>query len=331
MEIQAADLAIKVSRAITEAAIRESWAREDLERRHQRRIQSIMEQSASTKQQSARRYAKSRIEIERDYQRRIRDLQRDFEYQASELARSRDAVGLLKLMRGHDKALKDAELSRKDRLVDAKRAFQEEMSLMNERIQEQLRKAEEAHRLQLEDFERMKARERQIQALHDKWAEEDRQEAYARQLAELIIQMGNIEGITHEGLLELLDLWQTYFGDLTGAALIYMEKLKKAIHLFPAQSPYLPAPGIDPNTPPGAPVGVGQGGRVSQMMSIDQSLADRLYQNVTIPPIPKVPVSDMRRERKEVVVKLSAEGLEPYMQRYLANALLEIERNASGG
>ena len=80
--------------------------------------------------------------------------------------------------------------------------------MMDERIQEQLRRAEEAHRLQLEDFERMKARERQIQTLHDKWAEEDRQAAMAKQLAELIIQMGSIEGITQDGLMELIDLWQ---------------------------------------------------------------------------------------------------------------------------
>jgi hypothetical protein len=158
MEDAAADLAIKMARRATEAMLRESWAREDMERKHQARIRSILEQSSQSKKDVAKRYARSRIDIERDYQRRIRDLQRDFEFQAGELARSRDAVGLLRLMRSHDKALKDAETSRKDRLTDAKRAFAEEMKLMNERIREQLRRAEEAHRLELEDFERMKAR-----------------------------------------------------------------------------------------------------------------------------------------------------------------------------
>jgi len=328
MEDAAAELAIKMARRATEAALRESWAREDMERSHQSRLRAILEQSSQSKQNVAKRYAKSRIDIERDYQRRIRDLQRDFEFRASELARARDAVGLLKLMRSHDKALKDAEVSRKDRLGDAKRAFQEEMKLMNDRIQEQLRRAEEAHRLQLEDFERMKAREREIQALQDKWAEEDRQAQYAKQLAELIIQMGSIEGITQEGLMDLIDLWGKYFGDLTDAATRYMERLKRIIRPIGEYIP--PGGGHEGPIPRGG--GVGQGGRVSQMMSRNElSLADSLYRNVSIPPIPKVPSSDMRSERKEIVVKVSGEGLDPYIQRTVANALLEIERNASGG
>ncbi len=331
MEDAAAELAIKMSRRATEAALRESWAREDMERNHQARLRAIMEQSSSTKQAVAKRYAKSRIDIERDYQRRIRDLQRNFEFQASELARSRDAVGLLKLMRSHTEALKDADISRKDRLGDAKRAFKEEMKMMSDRIQEQLRRAEEAHRLQLENFERMKAREREIQVLQDKWAEEDRQAQYAKQLAELIIQMGSIEGITQEGLMDLIDLWKRYFGDLTGAATKYMKQLNRVIK---PGGQYVPpgTPGYPTVPTPHGGHGVGQGGRVSQMMSVGElSLAERLYSNVAIPPIPKVPASDMRSERKEIIVKVSGEGLEPYIQRLLANGLLEIERNASGG
>ena len=332
MEDAAAELAIKMSRRATEAALRESWAREDMERNHQARLRAIMEQSSSTKQAVAKRYAKSRIDIERDYQRRIRDLQRNFEFQASELARSRDAVGLLKLMRSHTEALKDADISRKDRLGDAKRAFKEEMKMMSDRIQEQLRRAEEAHRLQLENFERMKAREREIQVLQDKWAEEDRQAQYAKQLAELIIQMGSIEGITQEGLMELIDLWKRYFGDLTSAATKYMERLRRVIR---PGGKYVP-PGDDDDDDDGiyprGKYGVGQGGRVSQMMSVGElSLAERLYSNVAIPPIPKVPLSGRGGGRKEIIVKVSGEGLDPYIQRLVANALLEIERNASGG
>lgn len=330
MEEEAAELAKSISRAATEAALRDSWAREDMERSHQARMQAILEQAAESKKTIARNYSQQRIDIERDYQRRIRDLQRDFEYQASELARSRDAVGLLRLMRTHDKALKDAEIERKDRLADAKAAFAEEMKLMNERIAEQLRKAEEAHRLQLEDYERMKARERQIDALHAQWAEEDRQAAYAKQLAELLIQMGNIEGITQEGLMDLIDLWRLYFGDLTDAAITYMNKLNQVIR---PGGKYTPA-GWNPVLPTGprGPYGYGQGGRVSHMMSpADVSLADRLFQRAQPSPIPRVPTSDMRSERKEITVKVSAEGLEPYIQRLVANSLLEIERNASGG
>ena len=330
MEEQTAELAIQASRASIEAALRDSWAREDMERSHQARMQSILEQAAESKKTIARQYSQQRIDIERDYQRRIRDLQRDFEYQASELARSRDAVGLLRLMRSHDKALKDAEIERKDRLADAKAAFAEEMKLMNERIAEQLRKAEEAHRLQLEDYERMKARERQIDALHAQWAEEDRQAAYAKQLAELLIQMGNIEGITQDGLMDLIDLWRLYFGDLTDAAIKYMNKLNQVIrpggkYTSPDWNPTLP-------TGPRGPYGYGQGGRVSHMMSsADLSLADQLFQRTQPSPIPKVPTSNMRSEHKDITVKVSGEGLEPYIQRLVANSLLEIERNASGG
>jgi hypothetical protein len=332
MEEQAADLAIKMARRATEAAIRESWAREDLERRHQMRIRQIMEQAAESKRDVARRYAQSRIDIERDYQRRIRDLQRDFEFEAGELARSRDAVGLLRLMRSHNKALEDAEVGRKDSLEDAKRAFQEEVRLMNERIQEQLRRAEEAHRLQLEDFERMKARERQIQALHDKWAEEDRQAQYAKQLAELMIQMQNIEGITHDGLMGLLDLWSNYFGSLTKAATAYMKQLNKVIR---PGGQYVPPGGkYDPDYHGIKPTGygVGQGGRVSQMMlDKEVSLAQSLFQNIRPSPIPAVQPSAVGSERREITVRVSGEGLSPYIQRQVANALLEIERNASGG
>ena len=332
MEDQAAELATKAFRASTEAALRASWAREDMERSHQARIRSIMEQANSSNRTSARRYAKARIDIERDYQRRIRDLQKDFEFNAGELARSRDAVGLLRLMRGHDKALKDAELDRKDRLTDAKAAFSEEMKLMNERIQEQLRKAEEAHRLQLEDYERMKARERQIDALQAKWAEEDRQAAYAKQLAELIIQMGSIEGITQDGLMDLIDLWTLYFGDLTGAAIKYMERLNRVIRPGGAKGDYTPPGGWNPAPNDGGGYGYGQGGRVSQMMSPnDLSLVEQLYRNVQPSAIPRVPASESRRESKNITVKVSGEGLDPYIQRVVANALLEIERNASGG
>lgn len=330
MEDQAADLAIKASRAATEAALRESWAREDLERKHQSRLRSIIEQASSSRQDAIKKYAQQRIDIERDYQRRIRDIQRDFEFQAGELARSRDAVGLLRLMRSHDKALKDAEIARKDRLTDAKRAFSEEMKLMNERIQEQLRRAEEAHRLELEDYERMKARERQIQALQDKWAEEDRQAAYAKQLAELIIQMGNIEGITHEGLMDLIAQWRMYFGDLTDAATRYMEKLNRVIKPGGKYAPPVPG-GYNPTVPtPHGGYGYGQGGRVSQMM-LEQSLADRLFSSVAPPPIPKVQMSGTNIEKKVLEVKVSGDALTPQIQRQIANALLEIERNASGG
>jgi hypothetical protein len=142
--------------------------------------------------------------------------------------------------------------------------------------------------------------------------------------------MGNIEGITHDGLLDLIDLWRLYFGDLTAAATKYMNKLNQVIRpggsYVPPGYPTVPQPGT------GGRYGVGQGGRVSQMMSPnDSALINNLYKNVQPSPIPKVPSSDMRVERKELIVKLSAEGLDPYMQRYLSNALLEIERNASGG
>jgi hypothetical protein len=141
--------------------------------------------------------------------------------------------------------------------------------------------------------------------------------------------MGSIEGITHEGLMNLIDLWKRYFGDLTSAATKYMEQLNRVIR---PGGTYVPPGYPTVPQPQGRGYGVGQGGRVSQMMSVGElSLAERLYSNVAIPPIPKVPPSDMRTERKEIIVKVSGEGLDPYIQRTVANALLEIWRNESGG
>jgi hypothetical protein len=131
--------------------------------------------------------------------------------------------------------------------------------------------------------------------------------------------------------MNLIDLWTLYFGDLTSAATKYMEKLNRVIKPGGKYTP----PGVGDRIVPydygtGRP-GIGQGGRVSQMMlDRESSLAERLFKNAVPSPIPRVPASGTV-DRKVLEVKVSGDGLSPYIQRQVANALLEIERNASGG
>jgi hypothetical protein len=329
MQEDTAELALKQARAATEAALRESYRQEDLARRHADNVARIMEGAAQSQRDAMERHSQNRISIERDYQRQVRDLQRDFEYEAEELARSRDAVGLLRAMRNHNKQLEDAKIAKNDQRKDADIAYRLERQAIDARKQEALQSLAEQEAREEEEFQRGLKRQQELQALHDKWAEEDRKRKYAKQLADMLKQFKSLEGMTDEKLDELLDRWRLYFGDLVDLALAEMQRVATitatgtGISQSGANVITLP-PMIGPPPPPSTGP-TGQMGLVSQMLA-----GIGRYKDIVSRVPPTNAAAANQSSRKDISVDVSGAALDPYIQRIVANSILEIERNVSG-
>ena len=331
LEDEMMETAIKESRRAIEDEIRLSWRLEDMARNHAKRVQQILEGGQKARADAIKRNAEERINIERDYQRRLRDLQRDFEFEADELARRRDAVGLLRLMRQNQKNLEDERQGRSDRVEDAKRSEKENLKAVEERLQEQMKMVNQQYAEEQVALERELSREREIRELHSQWEQEDRDKKHAQQLAELIQQMQSIQGITDTGLQGLLSQWGGYFGVLLPMAFERMMALQRII--FPGLGGFSSQKIVTPGGAFGTPVTrgqriVGQGGQVSQM------LADRdavnTFRSFSVPSVPSVPATTSSMQRKEIVIKADLAGIDPHIQRQIVRTMYEIERNQSG-
>lgn len=237
MEEDAARRATEEMRRQIEEQLQLSFQIEDIERNHQERISQIMEQYQEQREDNTEQYndsladlekqrASSAIQREQDYQRRLRDIQKNFERDATELARSRNAVELLRRIRGHEQELEDARTNRQDQETEASEAYQEQLDALRQALTDQETELEESLRKQLEsavearekEYEalyRNLDRQRQIRELHNKWAEEDRQLAYQKELEQLAEQFAGMEGLTEEGLNGVLSHWEQYLGDLS--------------------------------------------------------------------------------------------------------------------
>jgi hypothetical protein len=311
-------------------------------------------------------HAEARLQVEQDYQIRLQQIQQDFDRQATELARSRDAVRLLALMRDKDIELADAQQEYEENKAAEEARYAEQLTALQENLREQemelseslreqLAEAEEARAKELENLNRQLERERELRELHRKWDEEDRAREHAKQLEQLAEQFSQMEGLTAEGLRAVLDQWEAYLGDLD---VIYQEYL--AIQQNMAAAAALAAPGGLPvlgggNAPgfvpryggaafrssgfaptdgfghgvtPGGHV-FGQGGQVSHTLA---SMGDHPMMQGYSPMVPMIPPtlpSTSGTQRKEIVVRVEGNALDPYFQRLLVNTLTEVERNAN--
>ena len=313
--------AIAEVRRMQEESIRQAWRMEDLERNHQSRLESILENANESRAQALKNANDTRLSIWESYHRRLRDLQSSFNYQADELARRRDAVGLLRLIRQHKKQLKEEEQQRDDKLADAKKAFNDEMQQMEERIQKQLKAAEDAREAEIEQLQRQLARDKQLRDLHNTWEANDRQQRYMDRLNDMVQQFMTEEGATSNHLQQLLDMWGGYYDVRTQMMYnFYSNQLRAHLGSHPTggSSLYeLQQQGI-----------IGQAGIVSRMLA-DAGIGNK--SNVSGVSIPTVPVINTHNtnttERRELTVHVDGVALEPVIQRQLVQSLLEIERN----
>lgn len=314
---------LKNTRRAIEDELRLSWRREDMAKRHAQRIKDIMSDANEARSNAASGYAEQRLDIERDFQRRMRDIQRDFEFDADELARLRDAVGLLRLQRQTEKNIEDEKQSRTDNLSDAKRVYEQEKRMIDKRVRDQLNKVEEMYDKELAALELQLSREAQIRELHDQWAEEDRQAKYAKQIQDMYDQFRNMAGMTDAGLQELYGRWDTYYSHLLDLSRVYMEAIKMTILPGMNYEQFLEESGMPTLTLPPQPTVVGQAGLVSSMLGDG---ARSYHEPEGVQQIPRV---TPRRSTEDKHIRVSVEGaaMDPYIQRVVARTLFEIERN----
>lgn len=363
MKEEAAQALIKDMRQQIEDELNLSHKIEDIERRHVERLQQIQKRLESDRAKAAedmlanevelyRRHsedivdldidsAQSRVDIEENYQRTLNDLRRRFEYDAEELVRTRDAVGLLRLKRQYeqerdearvnkDNQLSDESKNRERRMQDLQRSLQREreeirrdlaerLEELDKSVVEQLATAEDARETEYENLSRALEREAELKALRRMWDEEDRRSAQRRELAELGQHFATIEGSTAAHLLALMNQYDDYFKDIDALMEGYYGQVQQS--QFSKYNPLNPGTWFSKPAEGPKPAGVvGQAGLVSQMLARVPSIAD------ATPRVPAVQPQSSRTSR-DVRVTVDGAGLDPYIQRQVATAIMEIERN----
>lgn len=319
--------AIAESRQAIETQLRNSWAAEDLARKHQEAVAQIMENAQKSEREAADQHSQALIDIEKNYQRQLRDMQMKFEFDADEFARSRDAVGLLRLIRQHNFELKQAKTNRDDQVKDTNDSWEQQKKQLDEQRQEQLKALQEQEQKEAEERERAAERERQLQQLRDQWAREDRDRAYAQQISDLIDQFQILKNTQDSGLQGLMQQWEMYFGNLITVAQQRQAELNAI--LTPGSIPYTgngPGGTGVPGVTGGIPQITGQAGQVSALLAAPGSLFTPTGS------IPRLPSSTGAASRgkgsvQTLNVNVSGEAFDPYIQRVLAMALVEVERN----
>jgi hypothetical protein len=329
LEEQEMDRQIQAYRDQVEASIRASWERQDIERQYAESVQSIYESSNESKLETARDYANSQVDIQRDLQEALKDLLEDFNFEASELARQRDAVGLLSLIRRNKRQVEDAKEAARESQESAREGYEEAIRSLDESVQKQLRKAAEARQKSYEALARSLAREAEMKALYNQWEEEDRKRALAEKLKDLWENFVTMDGMTQDGLDKLLADWGIYYTDLASLISMWNLNLNNAVSSagMNAAGPgsIIPVEEEPVDTTPtevdqgGHAAIIGQAGQVSSLLvnALDTTNLNR------IPPVsPK-----SSRQSSDMHITVDGNGLDPYIQRVVANTLLEIERN----
>lgn len=337
-------------------AIRNAQQREDIERKYQERIAKIRESAAeaSTDYEAeateervklAEDAAKRRADIERDYVRTVEDIMNQFAFDVTELARSRDAVGILRLIRQRKKDLSDAATDRSRDLEDEAREQEERQADLESRLkkrrktiedslQKELEAAEEARIRDLEDLERNQQRELLIREIQERFKEQARQREFARELQQFEEQ--------YRELLDTLDVnldtqtlqWVLYFNNLFDLVDTNLSDIEALYNAFSPKIglPTAPQPGtnVPPPLPGRSPTGgrgtptIGQGGIVSQLLGNNiPSLAQFRA------PIVNIGSTGGVNTNKRIEVVVDAPTLEPYIQRVLVTTIAEIERNSN--
>ena len=328
LDEEAATRAVKAQREEIIAAIQLARKHEDIERNNSERIKTILENAADSKLDLTNDLAEAQYEVERDHQKRLQELLEQFNYDANELARKRDAVGLLALIRRNKKELKDEETAVSERRVTAEENYKKTLAKMDENLKKQLEKAEEARQSDYESLERSLAREAELKALYDQWEEEDRQKSIDKTLQTMWDGFKTMDGMTKNGLNQLLSDWGAYFNGLAtlvtngynlvasiGKTKVTSVAGSTSIPNIPAGTSIYGTSTYDPKTR-----NIGQAGQVSSLL-INSLNAYNLKR------IPSVAPSAQNKSPNDMHITVDGEGLDPYIQRVVANTLLEVERN----
>lgn len=326
LQMEMAEDAVAETRRLQEEAIKMAHRMEDIQRNHASNVQRILEQANYNKENSVKSYEETRLNLIRDYQRRLRQLQEGFEFEADELARKRDAVGLLRLARSHKKQLEDEKSAREDRETDAKRDYEQRLKEIDEQTRKQLEAAEKQRQASIEQLQLQLDREKEIRDLHAQWELDDRREKYQKMVDELIERYVNEEGLTAEHVNSLLQMWAGFYS--SEAEMMAQYEAWKAAAIGRVGG------GSSGTNPLGGSTAydlqrggiIGQGGQVSQLLAAPTINAPNDMSRRSVPRIPAVSAG-RSTSRRELIVKVEGNNLEPVIQRQLVAGLLEVERN----
>lgn len=326
LNMQAAERQIQLQRQAIEEELKAQWQNEDRERTHQERVQQIIENAEESKKRLVEQAAEARVNIEQDYRERLQDIQEEFNYNASELARKRDAVGLLALIRQNKKQLSDEKDAYEDRRKKAEESFKKATEQLDKSLQEQLKKADEARAKEIENYQRNLDRQKVLKKLHDKWEEEDRQRAQQKALLDIVKFYSGLDGSTREGLTRILQTWGWYFSSLDAAINQYNNQTSASVGALSADQG-IRALELQIHQDVNGDGRIGQAGQVSQMLSPSHlgNMSPGMLGNVSR--VPAVPSGGNNSNTRVIRFEGNVEGLDPYLQRVMVNALLEIERN----
>lgn len=326
LEDEAAERAIQAGRDEIIAAINKAHQIEDIERNHADRVRDILENAGDSQAELAQQASDTRLQIETDYQTRLQEMLINFNFEAGELARKRDAVGLLSLMRQNKKQLSDEERAVQDRRTKANQSYQKAIQDLNKSLQDQLNKAEEARNSEYESLNRSLARQAELKSLYAQWEAEDRQRKLDATLADMWEGFKAMDGMTQSGLNKLLADWGSYYN-----ALNTMSSMYNTSNASQYNANNIPAGSLSiPNVPAGTTIygthtynpatrNIGQAGQVSTLLI--NSLDTANLRN-----IPAV-APKSSRDKNDMHITVDGTGLDPYIQRLVVNTLAEIERN----
>lgn len=326
-ELAASERAIKVQRTQIEEELKLQWDREDQERTSAERVQQILTNAEDARVNLAQQASDNRLQIEIDYRKRLTQMLEDFNYQSSELARKRDAVGLLQLARQYNRDLGKEKKAQEERRQAANDSYQKSIAELDKSLQKQLANAEEARTKELESYQRNLDRQKELKDLHNQWEEEDRQRQLERTLAEMVKGFSSIDGMTQEGLQRLVDQWSSYFGALPN---IVASNMALAAQAYSDYASAIGTASVNVGTPNvGGWSDVGAGGRnKGQSGLVSQLLTPEGIGNAaTIGQTPTVRPSSMNYDKRDINVHVDGTALDPYIQRQVVKTLEEIERN----
>ena len=317
-------------------AINTARQREDIERNYNERVKDILESASESRVDIAQDLADAELEIEESHRKRLQSLLEEFTFEANELARKRDAVSLLALIRRNKKQISDEQDAAEESRANARKNFDKTLQTMDESLQKQLKKADEARTKEYESLNRNLARQAELKALYDQWEEEDRQRKLDKTLKDMVANFRALDGMTQDGLNQLLNDWGTYYSTLAQLINEQNAALSGAM-LGPLNTPVTPLStktyssnatyreiyGHDPwYVPEGykSIMNTGQAGQVSTLLanSLDVSRIGR---------VPAVAPRSSSSQSTDMHITVDGTGLDPYIQRVLVATLAEIERN----
>ena len=329
LEQQAADAATKKTRDAIENALQDAWKQEDMARDLSDTINGIESQGQEDKLNLVKDYAQKRWQVEHDYVLALKKLKENYEFDADEAARKRDAVELLSLSRKYNKDLKDLKDTKTEQNNEAKKNYDAAVKDLNDSLQKQIKKANDAYQKQEEDLYRSKQRDAIIQQLHDKWALEDIQTQTDRELKALVDQYKGLDGATQDGLNQMLADWGSYYVDLYKIIGANQPGITNALSNQPGGIHNWEHVGGDTNQA----TNTGQAGQVTSFLTpsgMNTPFGISRPAALDTAPVFRLPsvAPSHGTTRKELDVRVSGNGLNPYIQRQLVQTLTEIERNS---